>query len=382
MKYGFAGVLIAVSAAMLPVNASGQLQSSGSTAVDLTRPAGEAMAPASIRSPSPAMAVSDQMLASCAAAKARFQQSYSVRTATKTKAQADALTLVLQQCSYSHEETEWAVTQATGQSQSSAANDCQKTNSSSSATVYRGESCEALEARELFAAAKIAAQQAAATGSPSPAANPGLSFDARFFAALANGSYLSPPAESAWDLLRLRESGLSERQRRARADLFESEAQRCFTEAMNVHPERIGAAKTCLEAIAAVNPGWKNMKRDRYRLAVAIDPIGTRIDGSGVDDVLRGTAVRQSAVSENFSPRVEARPADFVGIVTPEAASPAYRPAPLQVTDETTPEQRLASGGNSQSEVINPFPVTARPVDYMGTTTPEPIPSPAVRPRC
>lgn len=225
-------------------------------------------------------AVSEPMKQDCMAAVAQLVDTYDVASEAKTR----AVSAVQQRCAFSKEVVERAVLLAAGTAV--AGDGCTIVQDSRNATFIPGESCEARTARLAMAEARADPGASSAT--------PASSIEQRIYRALAQGNLLLPPGESAWDLMRSREAALlSSEQKRALNQEFDSQAKTCFNEALNVRPERIGRAKTCLEAIISVNPRWEHLERERRRLAVAIDPIGVTTDG--VDAVLNGTVTMRAA---------------------------------------------------------------------------------------
>ena len=300
--------------------------------------------------------VSEAMKQDCMAAVAQLVDTYDVASEAKTQ----AVSAVQQRCAFSKEVVERAVLLAAGTAV--AGEGCTIIQDSKNATFIPGESCEARTARLAMAEARADPGASSATT--------GSSIEQRIYRALAQGNLLLPPGESAWDLMRSREAALlSSEQKRALNQEFDSQAKTCFNEALNVRPERIGRAKTCLEAIISVNPRWEHLDRERRRLAVAIDPIGVTTDG--VDAVLNGTvAMRAAQVGTAVS---SAAPA-----VSIASSPPIGNPAREQQYGANMPERAAAvpQSHSSEAAVAPSPPVPAMPL----ASTFQEVPAPQTQP--
>jgi len=363
---------------------------------------GTALAPAGVAAQQGQVVVTEAMNANCAAAYNRLVQIVQTASAAKPQALSD----VERQCAFNPKAIERAVLLAKGQD--SGANSCTIYNGNS-VTIIPGESCEARNARLGLRAASGAGQPSASTGP--------LSIEDRINIALANGQFLDPPAESAWDLLRSRDAAiLSAATQQALFGQFDAQAKRCFNDAMNASPEQIKRARTCLDAIAQANPNWQHMERDRRRLAVAIDAIGVTTDG--VDAVLAGSVrprQEQTAVAVAPIPAPDSRDYGRVGngIVSvfqtiglpPTPPKPADQPVTRQsqastsassLSSQTSPAPAQPAYSPGATMAANPYRAVApavsgqepdpakfvdTPVDTSGATTTRnpfgPVPSPA-----
>lgn len=240
-----------------------------------------------VAQPAP-VSITEAMKANCMAAVQQLVDTYDVASEAKTH----AVSAVQQQCAFSKEVVERAVRLAAGAS--AAGTGCTIVNDSKNVTFIPGETCEARTARLAMTEARGGQQAASRAGGQVAYPSGFQSIEARIYSALAQGNLLLPPGDSAWDLLRSpAAAGLSNEQKRALYQEFDSQAKTCFNDALNVKPERIERARICLEAIVSVSPRWEHLDRERRRLAVAIDAVG--VTAYGVDAVLSGKVPAQSA---------------------------------------------------------------------------------------